>query len=67
MTLHKVTVEIMILTRSEPDDAGFDMFHATDGEVARMRSRSEELSEEEGVRQAIEMGMNHEKLLRRWG
>jgi len=63
--LHKITVEVTILTRQEPDDAGFDMFHSGDGEVARMRTKREELSEEEGIRQAISMGMDHKKLLPR--
>jgi hypothetical protein len=60
---HKIVVEMTILTRLEPDDAGFDMHKSSPGEVAMMRTRREELTEEEAVRQAIEMGLDHRKLL----
>ena len=55
--IHKVVVELTILSATPPDDAGFDMTKSRDGEFARMRVVGrEELSLEDARRLVKELG-----------
>jgi len=55
--VHKVVVELTILSATPPDDAGFDMTKSVDGEFIRMRVVGrEELTLEDAKKLVKEMG-----------
>jgi hypothetical protein len=61
--VHKVVVELTILSATPPDDAGFDMTKSGDGEFARMRVVSrEELSLEDARKLVKDLGGDPEAM-----
>lgn len=55
--VHKIVVELTILSDTPPDEVGFDMTKSGDGEFARMRVVGrEELSLEDARRLVKELG-----------
>ena len=59
--VHKIIVEITILSTTPPDDAGFDMTKSGDGEFVRMKVVGrEEISSEDARKLVKEMGGDEE-------